>query len=104
MTGADEEQLLADNDRKKKVLKMKSDSLVTSRLEKSIVSVNGISDRQKIVYFIRRMPASDSRALRRYIEENEPGIEMKSWTRCEHCEEDQLASMPIGASFFWPDA
>lgn len=104
LTGSDEEQLVAEHDRKRKKLKLKSESLVTSRLERSILSVNGIEDRTKITMFVRRMPAADSRALRKFMEEHEPGIEMKAWTQCESCGEDQLASMPIGAKFFWPDA
>ena len=104
LTGSDEEQLVAEHDRKRKKLKLKSESLVTSRLERSIVSVNGIEDRTKIMMFVRRMPAADSRALRKFMEEHEPGIEMKAYTQCESCGEDQLASMPIGAKFFWPDA
>lgn len=104
LTGRDEEQILSDHERKKKKLKVKTDSLVTAKLEKAIISVNGIDDRGKIANFIRRMPAGDSRALRNYMDKHEPGVEMKAWTTCEHCGEDQLASMPIGATFFWPDA
>ena len=104
LTGADEEQILSEHERKKKKLKVKTDSLVTAKLEKAILSVNGIEDRGKIANFVRRMPAADSRALRNYMDEHEPGVEMQAWTTCEHCGEDQLASMPIGAKFFWPDA
>lgn len=104
LTGNDEESLMADSERRKKKLRLKTDNFVTSRLEKGIVSVNGIEDRGKISHFIRKMPAMDSRALRKYIDEHEPGVEMKQWIKCEHCGEDQLVSMPIGASFFWPDA
>ena len=104
LTGGDEEQILSEHERKKKKLKVKTDSLVTAKLEKAILSVNGIEDRGKLANFVRRMPAGDSRALRNYMDEHEPGVEMKAWTTCEHCGEDQLASMPIGATFFWPDA
>jgi len=104
LTGNDEETLLAESERRKKKLRLKTDNFVTSRLEKCIVSVNGITDRTKISHFIRKMPAMDSRALRKFIDDHEPGVEMKQWVKCEHCGEDQLVSMPIGASFFWPDA
>ena len=104
LTGNDEETLLAESERRKKKLRLSTDNFVTSRLEKCLVSVNGITDRNKIGHFIRKMPAMDSRALRKYIDEHEPGVEMKQWIKCEHCGEDQLVSMPIGASFFWPDA
>jgi len=104
LTGNDEELLLAEHDRRRKKMKLSADSLVTSRLEKSLVSVNGILDRAKIAHFVRRMPAQDSRALRKHMDAHEPGIEMKAWTRCEHCGTDQEVGMPIGAKFFWPDA
>lgn len=49
--------------------------LITNRLEKSIVSINGETDKQKIASMIKRMPARDSLMLRRYIEENKPGVD-----------------------------
>lgn len=49
--------------------------LITNRLEKSIVSINGETDKQKISEMIKRMPARDSLMLRRYIEENKPGVD-----------------------------
>ena len=38
------------------------------------------------------------------IDKNEPGIEMKSWMDCPHCLETSEVRLPMGASFFWPDA
>ena len=48
---------------------------LTDRLELSIVSIDGISDRSYITDFIHKMRSSDSNALRRYMRENEPGID-----------------------------
>lgn len=104
LTGAAEEELVAHHERMKKKLNLSVESLVTSRLEKSIVSVNGIEDRNKIAHFVRRMPASDSRALRQFMELHEPGIDMRVMTECKYCGEAQLVNMPIGVKFFWPDA
>lgn len=47
---------------------------ITNRLELSIMSVNGNTDRAYISKYVRNMGAMDSLKLRRYILENEPGI------------------------------
>lgn len=104
LTGADEQDLLQEADRRRKKMRFSSDSLVTSRLRRSIMSVDGITDKNKIAIFIRNMPAGDSRALRKFMEENEPGIDMNSWVECPACGENQEVAMPLGARFFWPDS
>lgn len=48
--------------------------LITNRLELSIMSVNGNTDRAYISKYVKNMGAMDSLKLRRYILENEPGI------------------------------
>ena len=102
LTGADERDISVMNDRKKKQ-GVKVDNLVTTRLTYSIVSVEGITDKAKIGFFIRGMPAGDSLFLRKYIDKNEPGIEMKSWMDCTSCFETSEVRLPMGAAFFWPD-
>jgi hypothetical protein len=103
LTGADERDISVMNDRKKKQ-GVTVDNLVTTRLTYSIVSVQGISDKSKIGFFIRGMPAGDSLFLRKYIDKNEPGIEMKAWMDCSACFESSEVRLPMGAAFFWPDA
>ena len=80
-----------------------ADNLITTRLTYSIVSVNGVTNRSKINGFIRSMPARDSLALRKYIDQHEPGIEMKAWMICDSCLEDSEVRLPLGAGFFWPN-
>ena len=48
--------------------------MITNRLELSIVSVNGETDRKYISKYVKNMNAKDSLMLRRYILENEPGV------------------------------
>jgi hypothetical protein len=103
LTGVDEEEIMVTQERKKKQ-GMQADNLVTTRLTHSITSIEGITDRSKINGFIRNMPARDSLALRRHIDKNEPGIDMKSWMDCPSCLETSEVRLPMGASFFWPDA
>ncbi len=103
LTGKDETEMSTIAERNKKQ-GQKTDSLVTSRLIYTIVAVDGITDKGKINTFIRNMPARDSLALRRYMDDNEPGIEMKAWMDCPNCDEHSEVTLPLGASFFWPDA
>jgi len=103
MTGHDEQEITAMQERKKKQ-GFKTDNLITTRYQQQIVAVNEITDRTKIQMFIQRMPTKYSLALRQSMDANEPGIQMKQHIQCPHCMEESEVSMPLGASFFWPDA
>jgi hypothetical protein len=103
LTGHDEEDMNRSSERRKKMGQL-ADSLVTSRLSHSIVEIAEVADKSKINHFIRNMPARDSRALRKFIDDNEPGIDMTSWFECSACGESTEMGVPLGASFFWPDA
>lgn len=48
---------------------------VTNKMELAIMAVDDITDRKYIRNFVRNMNVKDSSALRRYITENEPGID-----------------------------
>lgn len=103
LTGLDEMDLAAVTERRKKLGQV-SDNLVTTRLQYAIQSIDGINDKNKIQMFIKNMPAKDSLFLRRFIDENEPGIEMKGWMDCSSCHEHSEVRLPLGASFFWPES
>lgn len=103
MTGRDEEEIVAMNDKQKK-LSLGAESNITTSLLHSIVSVDGIEDRAKISNFIRVMPARDSLALRNFMRDNEPGIVMRQETTCDSCGHVEEVGMPLGINFFWPSA
>lgn len=50
---------------------------ITNRLEMQIMSINGIEDKDEIRKLIYNMPANDSLKLRRYILDNEPGLDFE---------------------------
>ena len=103
MTGRDDEEQSLLIERRKKIMPdIQVDGVVTMRHEFSIVSIDGISDKNKINTFIRSMPALDSRSLRNYISEHEPGIDMTGAFRCSHCGAEARVPLPLGPSFFWP--
>lgn len=101
VTGRDEEELSQAADRRKKA-NFAIDDMVTSRLYKSIVSLNGVTDRTKISQAILNLPAADSVALRLYINEHEPGLDMRQAIDCRRCGETVEVDIPLSVDFFWP--
>lgn len=102
-TGKDEEEntILAE---KQKKLGLAPDGSITTSLQQSIVSVDGIEDRFKISNFVKMMPARDSLALRNYVKQNEPGVTMKQETTCPACGHSEEVNMPLGVTFLWPSS
>ncbi len=102
LTGADEENI-AQTQAQKKKKNLSQGDLVTQGLMHSIVSINGESDRIKISKYINSLLAADSRALRKFVRENEPGMKMKGSIECMSCDNSEEVDIPLGPSFFWPD-
>ena len=48
---------------------------ITNTLELEVMSIDGVTDRKMIRNFVQNMKAMDSYSLRKYIQENEPGID-----------------------------
>ena len=103
LNGHDEKEMMVINERKKKQ-GFNVESSVTDRLSRSILSIENITDKNKINLFVQNMPARDSLALRRFLDDYEPGIDMVSHMTCTHCHEESEVDLPIGPSFFWPDS
>ena len=103
MTGHDESAISQMQERKKKQ-GFQNDNIITTRYQHQIVAVNDIQDKTKIQMFIQKMPSRYSLSLRKAMDANEPGIQMKQHIHCPHCSEESEVSMPLGANFFWPDA
>jgi len=49
---------------------------ITWRLQKEIVEINGTTDKGEIAKFIEQMPISDSKYVRKFMDENEPRLDM----------------------------
>jgi hypothetical protein len=102
LNGYDEKELSTLMARKQK-LGLQTDSLITDKLNFSITSVDNITDKNKISQFVNNMPARDSLVLRRFLDNNEPGIDMNVTMKCTSCFEESDLKLPLGVSFFWPD-
>tara|TARA_R110002167_G_scaffold132563_1_gene316846 strand:+ start:969 stop:1796 length:828 start_codon:yes stop_codon:yes gene_type:complete len=80
----------------------KVENKITSFLENSIVEIDGIRDKNKIKHFVMHMPAFDSKALRKFINKNEPGIDMSQKFECVECDHVNDTKLPVNSEFFWP--
>lgn len=102
LTGYDENEITTTADRRRKMMDSGAENMVTTRLSHQIISVDNVADRNKLGMFVRNMPAQDSRKLRNYISEHEPGVDMRVWMSCPHCSADSRVALPLGSNFFWP--
>lgn len=103
LTGEEEEKILKTIEAKKKK-GIQNDNIVTTRLLSSIVDIDGITDKNQISKFVQYMPALDSLSLRKHIDENEPGVDMSVEFQCQNCEHVSDITLPLGPTFFWPNA
>jgi hypothetical protein len=100
LTGKDEKQIKAEIDSLKKINKNSSAELST-RLKYIITSINGNRDQKDIREFVdTALLARDSRALREYIKEVQPDVDLTFFPNGSNTK----VSLPIGLNFFWPDA
>jgi hypothetical protein len=103
LSGADERDLSAVLERQRKAIgPFGIDSPVTTRLWMHCLSIGGETDRNKLMAIIRSLSPRDARALRKYIADIEPGIEMKQVYACKRCGEETEVEVPMTSEFFWP--
>ena len=84
--------------------KMKREAELTTRLKHTIVAVDGDTDKAAIREFVdTELLAVDSRALRNYIKEASPDVDLTFNFEGEDGTVVNNVQIPIGVSFFWPD-
>ena len=103
MTAKDE----FDNAKRKKNIKRhklsNTDDTITSNLFYAIQSIDNVTDKNKIRHFINNMPAYDSKEIRKFMRENEPGMDMNFSHDCNNCTSIIDFKIPLTAEFFWPN-
>ena len=98
LTGHDEIKVEKEIVGLKKINKNASPELST-RLKYIITSVGGETETKTIRDFVDNyLLARDSRALRQYIKEVQPDVDLTFTT-----DSDQEITIPINLNFFWPD-
>jgi hypothetical protein len=77
---------------------------ITTRLKHTILAVNDDRDISTIREFSDNMLARDVRAFREYINKISPDVNLKVNFTKSNGDVVEGVDLPIGASFFWPDA
>lgn len=75
--------------------------VVTWRLNKMIVELDGITDKEKIVTVIRNLPIMDSKHIKNFIKDNIPSLDLKKRTIAPSGEE-VIFDITFGVEFFRP--
>jgi len=100
LNGKDERSVERELQGLRKINKDASPELST-RLKYIITAVEGNPDKKGIREFVDNyLLAQDSRALRNYIKEVQPDVDLTFFPEGSN----QEATIPIGLNFFWPDA
>jgi hypothetical protein len=74
---------------------------VTWRLNKQIIEINGVEDRSEISKFIDQMPIADSKYIRKFMDENEPRLDLTR-TVMAPSGEKLTVNVGFGVDFFRP--
>ena len=101
LTHKDEQDIDAELKALAKINKGTSPEM-TTRLKYMILSVDGNEDRGAVKKFVDNLPAKDSIALRKYVRENTPDLDMTIDFTCVSCGHNERMALPLGVDFFWP--
>ncbi len=74
---------------------------ITWRLTKQVVELNGSRDKGNIAKFVDQMPISDSKHIRNFLRDNQPGLDLKKTVKAPSGE-IVTVDVTFGADFFRP--
>ena len=104
LTHGDEKKITRELEGLKKI-KGKDIPEMSTRLKYIITSINGNRDQKSVREFVDNyLLAKDSRALRDYIVQVSPGIDLKVSMVTESGDVQEDVTLPIGVTFFWPES
>jgi hypothetical protein len=104
LTHKDEIEVEAELEAINKKFKGGTSPEITTRLKKLIISINGNETKGAINKFVdEELSARDSLALREYIRENTPNVDMEYDFVCDECNHKERIDIPLTVQFFWPN-
>ena len=100
LTGKDENYLAEANNKKKN---QDNEGVVTTQLNRVVVSLNGTTDAFEIYSFITSMPIMDSKFLRNVYSKLIPNVDLTQSFACMQCGHFGDMEVPFNTEFFWPE-
>ena len=74
---------------------------ITLRLNKEVISINGNEDKIFISTYIENLPIMDSKHIRKFLNNNNPGLDLKRTVRTPSGEMVDI-NITFGVEFFRP--
>lgn len=102
LTGKDENEV---EEQDQSLMERNGDDIsqkITLRLERQIMEINGDRDKISLSNTIKKLSLKDSRALRKYMSELEPGIDFNTTATIQGGVE-VATFLRIGKNFLWPE-
>lgn len=102
LTGKDEEEIDLQDET---LMERNGDEVshkITLRLERQIMQINDDRDKMKLSSIIKKLTLKDSRALRKYMTDLEPGIDFNTTATIQGGIE-VATFLRIGSNFLWPE-
>lgn len=83
----------------------KQPAMITDRLRKQIIAVDGDSSTFTISDFVETMHGADSLALRGHVDDTEPGVDLTHQFVCDNaeCEHKEVLGFSLDEHFFYPN-
>lgn len=101
LTAGENSRIIENEEARMKKTKSTISNLMTSRLEAQLTEVEGTRSRAEILQFIQTMSVADSAALRKFMNDNEPGLEDTIEVTAPSGAVFRV-ELPITSTFFWP--
>lgn len=101
LTAAETNRITENEEARMRKTKSNISNMVTSKLEAQITEVDGVRSRAEILQFIQIMSVADSGALRKFMNENEPGLDDNIEVTAPSGSVFRT-EIPITTDFFWP--
>ena len=102
LTHAEDDKISRDDEsRRKKLGKDTVSELMTKRLGAQIMEIDGTRDKSQIQQFVNDMPVRDSMAVRTFISDNEPGLDLNFGVEAPSGKYFRT-ELPITPKFLWP--
>ena len=102
LTAEEDEKLVREDEaRRKKMGQNAISQLMTMRLAAQITEIDGLRDRGQIQQFVDNMSVMDSGSLRKYVNDNEPGLDLNVSIEAPSGE-FFFGELPITTKFLWP--
>jgi len=102
LNSKDEEEIDIVDEEQMKRSKSEISNRIMLILERQVVSIDGETDKIKISNILKNLKIMDSRSLRKYISDIEPGLDLNTSARIQGG--GSVATfLKFGKSFFWPE-